>query len=156
MKAAAAKKRVCKVCKELPLPPEDGAVDPEAEYRPKVDRPAPHPGPRCTTHNRQKKAADRLRVHGNRIKTIYGIDSAFYWALYELQGGRCFICRRATGRSKRLAVDHNHETGEVRGLLCKLCNRDVLGHLRDDIEAFRRAIAYLESPPARQLEQVSA
>ncbi|WP_424923390.1 endonuclease VII domain-containing protein [Actinocrispum wychmicini] len=68
-----------------------------------------------------------------------------------MQGGRCAICQRATGRGKRLAVDHNHATGEVRGLLCKPCNRDVLGHLRDDVSAFERAIVYLTDPPARRM-----
>jgi hypothetical protein len=71
--------------------------------------------------------------------------------LYEAQGGRCYICQRATGARRRLAVDHNHATGEVRGLLCKPCNRDVLGHLRDNTEALQRAIDYLTNPPARRV-----
>jgi hypothetical protein len=47
-----------------------------------------------------------------------------------------------------LSVDHCHETGIVRGLLCQPCNRDVLGHARDDTEFFERCIEYLNSPPA--------
>nr|WP_279494490.1 endonuclease VII domain-containing protein [Actinocrispum wychmicini] len=85
------------------------------------------------------------------MQATYGITAEQYAALYTLQGGRCAICRRATGRGKRLAVDHNHATGEVRGLLCKPCNRDVLGHLRDDVSAFERAIAYLTDPPALRM-----
>jgi hypothetical protein len=83
-----------------------------------------------------------------RIWLTYGITSTEYWEIYEYQQGACYICRRATGRYKKLSVDHCHETGLVRGLLCQPCNRNVLGHLRDDTDALERAIDYLLSPPA--------
>lgn len=82
---------------------------------------------------------------------MYGISADEYWEIYEFQGGTCAICQRATGVRKRLSVDHCHETGAVRGLLCQKCNRDVLGHLRDDIAAFERAIEYLANTPASQV-----
>jgi hypothetical protein len=69
----------------------------------------------------------------------------------QVQGGRCYICRRATGARKRLAVDHDHTTGEVRGLLCSTCNFKVIGHLREEVAAFERCIEYLTNPPARQV-----
>lgn len=47
-----------------------------------------------------------------------------------------------------MAVDHDHKTGMVRGILCARCNHDILGHARDEIEFFERAIEYLKSPPA--------
>lgn len=111
-------------------------------------RKAPHPGPRCATHHRAKRSARRDTTWETRIMATYGITPAQYWAIYEEQGGRCYICRRATGLRKRLSVDHCHATGQVRGLLCTPCNRNVLGHLRDDTEAIQRAIDYLESYPA--------
>lgn len=83
----------------------------------------------------------------------YGLREGDYGALYEAQGGRCALCRRATGASKRLAVDHDHALSgraSVRGLLDSTCNT-ILGHARDDVEYFKRAIAYLESPPAREV-----
>lgn len=83
-----------------------------------------------------------------RLILIYGITAAEYWAIYEFQGGKCYICQRATGTRKRLSVDHCHKTGVIRGLLCSPCNRDVLGHLRDCIESLKRAIRYLRWPPA--------
>lgn len=83
-----------------------------------------------------------------RWQQVYGISADEYWALYRYQLGRCFICERATGARKRLSVDHCHATGRVRGLLCQRCNRDILGHLRDEIVAFERAIDYLSEPPA--------
>lgn len=78
----------------------------------------------------------------------YGITAEEYWAIYEHQGGCCYICQRATGVRKRLSVDHCHETGRVRGLLCTGCNRNVLGHLRNCVMALARAIIYLLFPPA--------
>lgn len=80
---------------------------------------------------------------------LYGITSEEYQRIYEYQGGSCAICQRARGLRKKLSVDHDHSTGEVRGLLCQKCNRDVLGHLRDDTNALYRAADYLMSPPAR-------
>ena len=58
---------------------------------------------------------------------------------------------RATGRAKKLAVDHDHKTGEVRGLCCGICN-NVLGLMaRDDPSVFDRAADYLRNPPARRV-----
>lgn len=71
--------------------------------------------------------------------------------MLRYQGGKCFICQRATGKRRRLAVDHDHKTGRVRGLLCNPCNRDVLGHLRDSVAALERAVTYLKHPPADQV-----
>ena len=112
-------------------------------------RPAPHPGPRCKTHHRAEVKRRREAAWEKRMLATYGITADEYWAIYEAQGGRCYICRRATGKAKKLAVDHDHLTGEVRGLLDLRCNRNVLGHSRDDVEFFKRAIEYLENPPAR-------
>jgi hypothetical protein len=82
------------------------------------------------------------------VCAVYGLGPGDYERIYAAQGGRCAICRRATGATKKLAVDHDHATGEVRGLLCSSCNR-AIGHLRDDPEAFMRAQIYLVDPPAR-------
>lgn len=120
-------------------------------------RPVTRPGPRCATHQRERKRLISARNHEKWILATYGITAAEYWAIFEAQGKKCYICGRATGRSKRLSVDHDHKTGQVRGLLCTPCNRDVLGHLRDDVNAFRRGIEYLTDPPARAvLERMRA
>ena len=111
-------------------------------------RKAPHPGPRCATHHRVKRSKRRDMSWETRILVTYGITADEYWAIYEWQDGRCYICQRATGVRKRLSVDHCHATGLVRGLLCTPCNRNVLGHLRDDPDAIQRAIDYLMNPPA--------
>ena len=130
------KRKRCKTCVE------QGLVN---------KRPAPHPGPRCTTHHREFRALKRSTSWETRIKATYGITAEEYWRIYEHQGGRCYICRKGTGRRKKLSVDHCHETGVVRGLLDTACNRGLLGHLQDDIDALQRAIDYLKLPPAVQV-----
>lgn len=120
-----------------------------------TNRPAPHPGPRCASHWRKRQKAVSKRNHENRVRKTYGLNDGDYDRLYAAQGGRCAICRKATGKVKRLAVDHDHETGEVRGLLCFPCNHDVLGKLGDDPEVYLRIIRYLLFPPARHVLSVS-
>ena len=82
-----------------------------------------------------------------------GFTREDYEALWKAQGGRCYICRRES-RSKRLAVDHDHATGEVRGLLCadseRGCNHAILGNIRD-LAMAKRIVSYLENPPARRV-----
>ena len=89
-----------------------------------------------------------------RVENVYGLLPGDYQGLHQWQGGRCAICQRATGRSKRLAVDHNHRLEDlgrvsVRGLLCSTCNQ-MLGHARDDVQFFVRAARYLLEPPAQK------
>ncbi len=97
----------------------------------------------------EQKAASQSRFFAHIMKK-YGLSEDEYRALYRAQGGRCYVCRRASGRNRRLAVDHNHLTGEVRGLVCsgsldaKTCNR-LIAIL--DREAFLRAAAMLSDPP---------
>jgi hypothetical protein len=70
-------------------------------------------------------------------------------SLYHNQNGRCLICQRHDAElpgSQRLVVDHNWETGEIRGLLCNDHNV-ALGLFRDDPDMLRRAAAYLEAEP---------
>jgi hypothetical protein len=105
------------------------------------------PGPRCASCHRDRKKATKAAAHGRWILKTYGITSEQYEALYEEQGGVCYICQRATGKIRRLAVDHDHVTGYVRGLLCKPCN-SILAHLRDDEDAAYRIGDYLVDPPA--------
>jgi hypothetical protein len=108
------------------------------------------PGPRCTTCKRARRNAGRDKAHAARVLSVYGITGEQYWALYEAQGGKCALCQRATGKTKRLAVDHDHSSGLPRGLLDGTCNK-ILGHFRDDPAAFQRCIDYLATPPAQQL-----
>lgn len=110
-------------------------------------RKAPYPGPRCATHHRAKRFDRRNYSHSKHVEDTYGITSDEYWAIHAYQGGVCAMCQRATGATRKLAVDHDHATGMVRGCLCKFDNR-LLGFARDDIAFFERCIEYLKNPPA--------
>jgi hypothetical protein len=88
------------------------------------------------------------RAHAAAIQVRFGIDAAEYDRILRKQGGRCGICR-GVPRTVRLAVDHDHKTEAVRGLLCSRCNHDLLGAAHDSIDILRQAVAYLEDPPAR-------
>lgn len=72
------------------------------------------------------------------MRRKYGLSVARYLAILVQQGHRCGICRQlnTSTRFKRFAVDHDHLTGEVRGLLCQTCNRR-LGELGDSISAIK-------------------
>lgn len=82
------------------------------------------------------------------MKNQYGLEPGEYERVLEWQGGLCYICKKPPG-AKRLAVDHVHKTGEIRGLLCQWCNRMIaLG--RDDATVLSKASEYLLAYPAPQ------
>lgn len=93
-------------------------------------------------------------AHAQRVEKVYGITSEEYAAMYDLQNGRCYICQRLSP-SRRLAVDHDHDTQRVRGLLCpdpeRGCNHAILGPLEASpggaLAAAKRMVEYLEDPP---------
>lgn len=125
----------------------------------KIDSRSGPRSPRCTTHMRAKKKATRDRAHGRHIEAEFGMSSEVYWMMYEAQGGRCWICRIATGKGKRLTIDHDHNCTEGhppergcpmcwRGLICSYDNV-LIGRRGPD--ALRRAADYLENPPARKI-----
>ena len=79
----------------------------------------------------------------NRVlKKMYGITLEEYDARLLKQDSKCAICGAADRRGYRLSVDHDHETGRVRGLLCGNCNLG-LGSLKDDPELLEKAAAYI-------------
>lgn len=108
--------------------------------------------PRCATHQREVTTRRRKQSRARTVERTYGISDQDNHALFLLQGGRCWLCRKATGATKSLAVDHDHSTGEVRGRLCGPCNQ-FIGKLGDDPEAARRLVAYLTGDtPYRRLK----
>lgn len=82
------------------------------------------------------------------LRRTYGITLAQYDAILLAQGGHCFFCN-ANGTTRALAVDHDHVTGEIRGLLCKRCNFKGLGWVEQvGLTSIRK---YLRNPPARRV-----
>ena len=90
----------------------------------------------------REKHPDRVRrVQSNYSrKRLYGLSPEAFTTRIEEQEGRCLICREVVGT--KLSVDHNHVTGEIRGLLCGLCNSG-LGMFKDNPARLTAAIAYL-------------
>ena len=79
----------------------------------------------------------------NSYARYYGITLEEYEILLTKQNNSCAICNAPTGSNgKRLSVDHNHQTGEVRGLLCDDCNIG-LGKFKDNSNLLAIAINYL-------------
>jgi hypothetical protein len=81
------------------------------------------------------------------VQRKYGITAEQYGQLLSSQGGACAVCGTRPKR-KRLAVDHDHQTGYVRGLLCTSCNHRVIGGAKEDASILRAAADYLDRPPA--------
>ncbi len=79
-----------------------------------------------------------------RLKKLYNLSVTEYEELYQEANGKCQVCGiPETSLKKRLAVDHCHTTGKVRGLLCSKCNT-ALGQLNDDLEIISSLYSYLK------------
>jgi len=79
------------------------------------------------------------------LMSCYGMTEQDYDNLFENQKGCCAICKKPQEKlSKSLFVDHCHETGKVRGLLCHHCNSGI-GYLQDNITLLESAIQYLQT-----------
>ena len=89
-----------------------------------------------------------------KLRDRHGINLVFYEKMLTDQVGVCAICSRhetheVNGKRQRLSVDHDHETGVVRGLLCNLCNTG-LGCARESISTLKAMIEYLERHGAKE------
>lgn len=84
--------------------------------------------------------------HAKRIEKVHGMSRADYEYLLRVQGGRCAICRKRPEDVKQthLAIDHCHESGRTRGLLCRHCNW-TLGVIKEDPLTARALVAYIEN-----------
>ena len=93
--------------------------------------------------NQRKKTVAGGKYHdsyrGANLKRKYGITLADYNNMFESQAGECKTCHK---KYIRLCVDHNHESGQVRGLLCPACN-NAIGFVRESQETLENIIAYL-------------
>lgn len=99
-------------------------------------------------YHRARRAAVPHYHRENRYKHKYGLDMVRYEEMVVEQGGVCAAHKGPEtqihmGKLRPLSVDHDHETGAVRGLLCNNCNA-TLGHVRDSIKRLKQLITYLE------------
>lgn len=99
--------------------------------------------------DRAYRAVMSERAAAYDLKKHYGLSKGEYEAMLDKCGGRCSICgqeetQKIRGKPFRLAVDHCHAKGHIRGLLCRQCNTG-LGAFRDDVTLLNKAIDYLAS-----------
>lgn len=97
--------------------------------------------------NPEKSKSDARR---NNLKQVHGLSLSDFNILLEMQGGVCACCKKPEsailhGKKKRLAVDHCHETGLIRGLLCSKCNT-AIGLMDNDVDLLEMAQCYLLLP----------
>lgn len=108
------------------------------------------------SHNHEeRKQYFRDFYHANPEKYLnhtykknYGITLEEYNEMLAQQKGVCAICSNTCNSFRRLAVDHDHATGKIRGLLCGNCNKG-LGVYHDNIQLLQNAIKYLENHNAK-------
>lgn len=97
----------------------------------------------------RKRTPEEKKIHSRAqsLRRNFGLTAEAYDVMNTAQGGVCAICGNPdytkAGRPRRLAVDHNHQTGALRKLLCKDCNLG-LGYFHDDLLLLRVAVSYLE------------
>ena len=96
-------------------------------------------------HKNKRAESDEYNdnAYYSRLKKKYGITKKEYLSIYEKQQGNCKICGKNESEQKqRLHVDHCHNSGVVRGLLCSKCNT-AIGLMGDDIGRLEKAKQYL-------------
>jgi len=93
---------------------------------------------RISDRNSNLKAGKKYRV-----KTEYGLTFDQIDSMNIAQGNACAICKDPFPSNYKIQIDHSHDTGKVRGLLCINCNW-LLGKARDNPELLREAANYLE------------
>lgn len=102
-------------------------------------------GSKCLSCERQRGKAKRnktpISAREAQLRNKYGITNQVYIDLAVGQDHRCKLCCVKT--EETLHVDHCHESGIVRGLLCRACNTG-LGFFKDNVETLKRAIIYVE------------
>ena len=90
---------------------------------------------RYLSSNPEQKKKTNRRKH---LRESYNMSIADYQELYDLQSGLCAICNLEL----KLYVDHCHNTGKIRGLLCNKCNSGI-GFLQDDPKIIAKALSYV-------------
>jgi len=83
-------------------------------------------------------------VTKNRRLRRRGATQQMYDVMYEAQRGCCALCNEPEEKFAWLCIDHDHDTGKIRGLLCPNCNRGI-GLLRDNADLLRKAATYIDA-----------
>lgn len=98
----------------------------------------------CTReYGREWRAKNATYYWDRYLNKRFGLPALDYDALLAAQDEKCAVCKSECKTGNRLAVDHDHVTGRIRGLLCLRCNT-MLGQADDDPERLRAAARYLD------------
>lgn len=92
--------------------------------------------------NRRQSSHGQEMKQRHRLKYKFNLTLEQYDQMVEQQNGKCAICNQIDISGKRLAVDHDHQTGKIRGLLCSNCNL-LLGRVESTPELFSKMMKYL-------------
>lgn len=93
-------------------------------------------------YRKKYKKQTRKTMRNWHLRSKYGITLEEYDVMLEEQNGVCYICGLPP-LGYRLAVDHDHEKGRVRKLLCSNCNR-ALGFAKENTDTLKKLISYIE------------
>jgi Recombination endonuclease VII len=99
---------------------------------------------KATQRARRSKPEVKRAERARHLRTKYGITIEQYDEMLAGQGGGCAICGREPRPDISLHLDHDHDSGQLRGILCFRCN-NALGDFDDDVSLLRAAVRYLES-----------
>ena len=119
----------------------------EPMYR-RSDKRKRNPGWRCSIKHQEYRERHKYNSKVSHLKRAYGLTPEDFEAMIQSQDG-CAICHDDLKIFMETHVDHCHDSGKVRGLLCGNCNRG-LGQFKDDPTRLRAAAAYLETHSADQ------
>jgi len=101
---------------------------------------------------KQQENYDPIKKRDENLKRVYGIGIKEYNTLLEKQNNRCAICESTNPKGRKSGrgggvdvfyVDHDHKTGNVRGLLCNICNR-TMGYVGENSNVLEEMIKYLQ------------
>ena len=102
----------------------------------------------CNEANKKWYRSNYRSVKNTQLKSTYGVTLEFIEDMYDRQEGLCCICQsevfiNTTDKSLQGYIDHNHDTLEIRGILCTRCNTG-LGMFKDSPDILEKAISYLK------------
>lgn len=100
------------------------------------------PNPKQNEISRRWRKAQPERALNAYYKYKYGITWEQYKQMLADQNGLCALCEKTDGAGRRLSVDHDHDTGFIRGLLCVNCNA-AIGGFGESVQLLQKAIEYI-------------
>ena len=132
----------CMSCQQTSTLPFQNSDDPlNGHICPLCDTP-------CRGHANRRFCSRGCKERVTTLRNKYGLTPQQYRTLIDDTGGKCPVCGR---NPTQWQVEHNHRTGKITGVVCKVCNVGALAMTFHDVELIRRLLSYLEEPPAERL-----